>query len=226
MQKIIDEIKPLIKAKIQQEFTVKVKGDNSLVTEIDLYISDLVKQKVLPYYADEGFIYYSEEDFSEFKFPLVILDPIDGTNELVAGIPECAVSLAIMYSPDLADERNLAWIFNPFDDFEIKSWNLDEIHKEQTGICYVSRTEWQKGLFVEDSFPQMKTLPMGSIAYKLGLLSHGDCKQVYSKRPKNIWDIAAGTLLCYRQGGLFFEQGKEVISLTKTIYQSDLLWKI
>jgi myo-inositol-1(or 4)-monophosphatase len=47
---------------------------------------------------------------------------------------------------------------------------------------------------------------------------------VLSKRPKNIWDISAGTIMCADQGISFFEMGKKIEKLDKTEYQPPLIW--
>ena len=64
---------------------------------------------------------------------------------------------------------------------------------------------------------------MGSIAYKLARLANGESDFVVSLAPKNIWDIAGGTLLCFKSGMKFYSQGKEVTKVQK-LYQPPLIW--
>ena len=65
----------------------------------------------------------------------------------------------------------------------------------------MSRTEWDKGFFKSEELEKSICIaPKGSIALKLGYLASGSCEFVVSKQPKNIWDIAAGTILCKERG--------------------------
>ena len=67
-------------------------------------------------------------------------------------------------------------------------------------------------------------IPKGSIAFKLGLLAVNAFDFVFSYRSKNIWDIAAGTLLCQRQGIRLYQKGHEIKNLCKPKYEGPLLW--
>lgn len=199
------------------------KEDRTLVTEVDLFVSHLMKE----HYKNTHFNFFSEEDFDQLKFPTVILDPIDGTKELNSGIGECAVSLALMNSSDLADPKNQAWIYNPYTGFSLSTLNAfvpaSNFYQDRLQAL-VSRTEWIKGKFQETEKEKFQITPRGSVAFKLGLLAGGGCDFLISKDPKSVWDIAAGGILCQRRGFNFYEQGKLVTSLDKLKYQSPLIW--
>jgi myo-inositol-1(or 4)-monophosphatase len=65
---------------------------------------------------------------------------------------------------------------------------------------------------------------VGSIAYKLALLINGDCDFVITKRPKNIWDIAAGTHICKKFGfEVSFLEGDST-KITQDLYQAPMIW--
>ncbi len=192
------------------------------MTEVDQLISDFVKSSPLA----EGFSFYSEEDHSELVFPALILDPLDGTRDFLEGRPECAVSAAWMKSPSLGDSH-FAVIFNPFTGLTIDStlsppWRPKVQPGPWTGM--VSRSEWSKGLYPTPHAEVYRLIPRGSIAFKLGLLCSGACDFVVSMRPKNVWDIAAGTLLARQRGMEFWSAGKKIESLEATHYQSPLIW--
>ena len=65
---------------------------------------------------------------------------------------------------------------------------------------------------------------MGSIAYKLGLLAAGACDVVISKRPKNVWDIAGGVLICHARGILSFSEGEPITRLNKKLYKDTFIF--
>lgn len=204
--------------------TVKksTKPDKSPVTEIDQGISNFFKTHPLA----SGLCFYSEEDFSELSFPALILDPLDGTKELLLGRPECATSAAWMHSADL-NSKHFAIIKNPFTGFTLTSMNQPNwISNNQNGPYFglVSRSEWEMGLDKKMMNDKFQLAPRGSIAFKLGLLASGACDFVVSMRPKNIWDIAAGTLLAHQRGMEFWSNGKKVTELSQTKFEAPLIW--
>jgi myo-inositol-1(or 4)-monophosphatase len=203
------------------------KQDRSLVTQVDTEVSLLFEE-----YVDknlEGWKSLSEEnaDSHEVSFPLMILDPIDGTRGLVDGVAESVVSAGFMASESIEDPRNSAWIFNPFTGLDI--FSEDQFIPSRTvnttslqGL--VSRSEWNKGKFSEMNLEDKIIAPRGSIAFKLGLLAVGGCDFVLSMSPKNIWDIAAGTLLCHRVGIHFYNKDGIVEKFKDCLIKGPMLW--
>ncbi len=207
---------------------IDYKDDNSLVTEIDHFVSEIIKEELSAHQNYSNYQYFSEEDFHELRFPCAVVDPIDGTRELSVGRPECAVSLALMHSPHLADSLNYAWLYNPFSGFDLDTNTpfVASMNKSsQKLLCMVSRSEFHKGYYKKALNQNVFEIsPRGSIAFKLGLLASGGCDLVVSLAPKNIWDIAAGTLLCAQRGIHFYINGKKVSSLDEVKYQGVLMW--
>jgi myo-inositol-1(or 4)-monophosphatase len=212
----------------QNSIQVDFKDDKSLVTEIDFFVSTILKQKLAGHPEYSHYAFFSEEDFKEYTFPCAILDPIDGTRELVKGRPECAVSLALMKTHTIADPENFAWLYNPFSGFSLdtKTPFVPSMDKSiQKLLTFVSRSEYHKGYYDKYlSHPQLDITPRGSIAFKLGLLASGACDFIISLAPKNAWDIAAGTILCERRGIHFYENGVQVKTLDRERYLGVLIW--
>jgi myo-inositol-1(or 4)-monophosphatase len=198
---------------------------------MDFFISNTIKnlsKKYLP-----GHHFYSEEEVSVLSYPAVILDPIDGTREFAKLVPQCALSMAIMVNNKIEDLRNFAWIYNPLSGFELSSDGLlshtysgfyrDNVDTKPCGL--VSRSEFSKNIFDEQTRSKFNLLPVGSIAFKLALLASGTCDFVLSLQPKSLWDIAAGTLLCKQQGIDFYAfNGDKVTEFTSERYDCNLLW--
>ena len=172
------------------------------------------------------FNFYSEEDHGGLEFPSLILDPIDGTQGLSRGLAECSISLAIMKNPNI--DGGWGWVFNPFTGFEICSDDpfFPAINYQESFLsCLVSRSEWDKGLYEKESSDSRVFLaPKGSIALKLGYLASGACEFVVSKKPKNIWDIAAGTILCKQRGIKLFLGKVEQNKLDAERLNAPLIW--
>lgn len=220
----ISLIKPQISQKLDEiqrsgRLNSKTKSDGTLVTELDLFITDIFFDS----FADcEKLNFYSEEKHNDLIFPSIILDPLDGTREFARSIPECSVSFGIYQSPELSDNQNFSWIYNPFNQFECMNDTKIENKKRSSILALVSRSEFEKNLFTEIAGVEIKAV--GSIAYKLALLASGHCDIVVTKRPKNIWDIMAGTHLCSRHNIKMFMDGNVVSRLDAQKYLGPIIW--
>lgn len=168
----------------------------------------------------------SEEEDSGIDFSktdtFFSLDPIDGTREFVNKNPEFAVSLGlvrkgcavqgIIYNP-ITDEFIYGKIGEGIGSVLLNAGtsslpfrkNVME-RKYQLESILVSRSEEKEGLF-SDSFWKGKgnIVPKGSIAYKLALTALGKFDICISLKPKNIWDICAGTAIINASGGFSAE---------------------
>lgn len=197
---------------------IRIKSDGSPVTTLDEELSEKIHKIIKEHFTNVNF--YSEENFSGWSFPLVAVDPLDGTQEYIEGRNEWALSIGYFETENFEGE---GWVYNPktnelFDGESPATFRLKTSYRGE-----VSRSEWKKGLFKNKSSEKFILKPLGSIAYKLGRLSVGKCDFVVSLRPKNIWDIAGGTLLCQEAGYKFYSEGKEVTSVLP-LYRPPLIW--
>jgi myo-inositol-1(or 4)-monophosphatase len=133
-----------------------------------------------------------------------IVDPLDGTREFIRGLPEYAVSIALVDSghPILAVVRNpmteeTFWACRGEGAFQDDRLLL--IREGSTLLA--SRTEVADGEF--ESFSADWTVrPCGSIAYKMALVAAGRAAGTLSRGPKGEWDICAGSLVVEEAGGI------------------------
>jgi myo-inositol-1(or 4)-monophosphatase len=195
------------------------KSDGSPVTALDLALSELTEKMAAKYYPEV--VFYSEEKFSKWGFPLLAIDPLDGTREYLARRPEWVLSIGLFDSQDL---KGQGWVYNPVTKelFEEESIVVAAAQKSHY-VGEVSRTEWENNLYTKMKSDKFMFQAMGSIAYKLGRLSAGKTDFVISLYPKNIWDIAGGSLLCQKSGIKFYSEGKEVTEV-KQKYLPPLIW--
>ncbi len=198
--------------------TITYKADSSPVTSLDLALSEYIEKLFSQSFPLITF--YSEEKFSEWKFPLLALDPLDGTREYIEGNPEWAISLGVFQSETFEGE---GWVYNPAKNELFSEGKVQDFQPKKTYRGEVSKSEWKKGVFKNRATEKFEIHPVGSIAYKLGRLSHHQCDFVVSLFPKNIWDIAGGTLLCQQAGFKFYSKGVEVTSV-KPLYEPPLVW--
>ena len=195
------------------------KADGTPVTDLDLALSDLLEQISLENF--NNITVFSEEKYSLWQFPLMAIDPLDGTKEYIRGRPEWALSVGFFEDESF---KGQGWVFNPRTS-ELFSEDQSLVKFVEKPVYYgeVSHSEWERGWYKEIVSEKFKLKPMGSIAYKLGRLSAGKTDFVVSLAPKNIWDIAGGTLLCQRAGMKFYANGVEVKKVQQ-LYHPPLIW--
>ena len=64
----------------------------------------------------------------------------------------------------------------------------------------VSRSEHKKGWF-KPWESQAEMTPMGSVAYKLGLVAIGRAEASFTPKPRNEWDLCGGVACILAAGG-------------------------
>lgn len=179
------------------------------VTEADRAVDAVLRKELLR--DDEGWL--SEESADDLrrleKSRVWVVDPLDGTREFVAGIPEFCVSVAMV-----EDGRPVAGgICNPATN-EIFIGSLESgvtyngkparpsrrtnLHG---GLVLASRSEVKRGEWKQFEAANFKIRPMGSVAYKLALVSAGLADITFTLVPKHEWDVAAGAALVESAGG-------------------------
>jgi myo-inositol-1(or 4)-monophosphatase len=190
---------------IQAEYKV----GHDPVTEADREVDAVLRKNLLR----EGEGWLSEESVDDFtrleKSRVWVVDPLDGTREFVAGIPEFCVSVGMV-----ENGRPVAGgICNP-------ATNETIIGSLQSGVTYngeaarpskkgalvdalvlASRSEVKRGEWEAFKAAPFKIRPMGSVAYKLALVAAGKADATFTLTPKNEWDVAAGAALVLSAGG-------------------------
>jgi len=186
------------------------KAGHDPVTEADRCVDAILRKELLR--NGEGWL--SEEsvdDLARLNANRVwIVDPLDGTREFVAGIPEFCVSVAMV-----EDGHPIAGgICNPATN-EIFLGGVD------SGVSYngkpvqvsrraslngaavlASRSEVKRGEWKQFENEPFTIRPMGSVAYKLALVSAGLADATFTLTPKHEWDVAAGAALVESAGGV------------------------
>lgn len=185
------------------------KAGHDPVTEADRQLDAVLRKELLR----EGEGWLSEESVDDLsrldKRRVWVVDPLDGTREFVAGIPEFCASIAMV-----EDGRAVAGgIYNP-------ATGETFLGSIETGITYngkpakasqrtslngatvlASRSEVKRGEWKQFESANFKVRPMGSVAYKLALVSAGLADITFTLVPKHEWDVAAGVALVESAGG-------------------------
>lgn len=190
-------------------YSISRKENEDVLTEADLSANQILKNSLTENFPDYGWL--SEEnidDESRWRCSRVwIIDPIDGTREFIAEVPEFTVSAALVEK----GEPILACVFNPSRDELFHAVKGGGVFLNQRAVhcrdavekpleLLASRSEFRRGEW--GKFKDQRVRPVGSIAYKLALLAAGEADATFSLGPKNEWDIAAGVLLVTEAGGI------------------------
>ena len=179
------------------------------VTEADRAVNEVLRRTLLR--PGEGWL--SEETIDDFtrldKQRVWVVDPLDGTREFVQGVSEFCVSIAMV-------ENGIpvaGGICNPATDELILGSREDGVtyngkpaqpsqRKDLHGaLVLASRSEVNRGEWKQFESAEFKIRPMGSVAYKLGLVAAGRADLTFTLVPKNEWDVAAGAALVESAGG-------------------------
>jgi len=179
------------------------------VTEADRAVDAVLRTQLLR--DGEGWL--SEESIDDparlERSRTWVVDPLDGTREFVAGIPEFCVSVAMA-----KDGRPVAGgVCNP-------ATNEVFLGSLETGVTYngqpiqpsqksslegalvlASRSEIKRGEWKQFENCGVIVRPMGSVAYKLARVAAGLADITFTLTPKHEWDVAAGAALVLSAGG-------------------------
>ena len=185
------------------------KAGHDPVTEADRAVNAVLHKMLLR--DGEGWL--SEEtvdDFTRLDKPRVwVVDPLDGTREFVQGIPEFCVSIAMVEN----GVPVAGGICNPATDELILgsrdsgvTYNGKPAQPSQRtdlhgALVLASRSEVKRGEWKQFESAEFNIRPMGSVAYKLGLVAAGRADLTFTLVPKNEWDVAAGAALVESAGG-------------------------
>ncbi len=202
-------------------YEVQMKGIGNPVTDADIEADDILKEILMSETSDFGWLSEETKDSKSRldKNMVWIVDPLDGTKEFVEGIPNFVISIGLVENGNPV----LGIIYNPiskdlFSGYKndgvkvngVKCKISDKIDFSQMSMLN-SRSETKSGLWTSYQKHFKDIIPIGSIAYKLAMVSAGRTDMVASLKPKNEWDICAGHCLINESGGkLLTSLGKEI----------------
>jgi myo-inositol-1(or 4)-monophosphatase len=184
------------------------QGDDP-VTEADTTVDTLLRE-FLPRNGDGWLSEETRDDHVRLERRRVwVVDPLDGTREFVTGIPEWCVSIGLVVDGEpvaggicnpvtgetIVGARGLGVTLNGRP-AGVSARPTLEGAKVVASRSEVKRGEWQG--YREDLF---EIRPMGSVAYKLGLVAAGLVDATWTLTPKHEWDVAAGVALVLAAGG-------------------------
>ncbi|MFX1313939.1 MAG: inositol monophosphatase family protein [Promethearchaeota archaeon] len=231
--KVYDAINPLLGQKeASKKFKRGAGGDVTMkIDQIaeDIIISCLEQDKVdcLLISEEIGEIYIGSEKKAKENQNVLIIDPLDGSNNAVRGIPYCSVSIAYAIGTTINDI-----IFGIILDLNTKSlyWaekgkgtylNNKKIHVSNLDVtqkCFFELNLPMKNLMInlEKLAPIIKKFyrirVLGSTALSLCQIASGNMEAFINLRKSNrLVDVAAGILILKEANGRIFSlEGSEI----------------
>jgi len=198
-------ISPFVSGQVEVQF----KSGDDPVTEADRVANQVLHDMLVR----EGEGWLSEESAEDFgrleKKRVWIVDPLDGTREFAAGIPEWCISIGLV-----EEGRAIAGgIRNPATQetflgsiergliYNGRAANCSGAKTLDSATVLASRSEVKRGEWKEFENRQFTVKPMGSVAYKLARVAAGLADATWTLCPKHEWDVAAGVALIEAAGG-------------------------
>ena len=185
------------------------KAGDDPVTAADHAVDAVLRKTLLR--DGEGWL--SEETVDDSsrleKSRVWVVDPLDGTREFVAGIPEFCVSIAMVENgvPIAGGICNPATSETFIGSLETGvTYNGEPAQPSQRAqlkgsLVLASRSEVKRGEWDAFNGTSLSVKAMGSVAYKLALVAAGLADVTFTLTPKNEWDVAAGAALVMAAGG-------------------------
>ena len=179
------------------------------VTGADLAANDVLLE-LLPS-KNEGWLSEETADSPErLRYRRVwVVDPLDGTQEFVDGIPEWCISIGLV-----EDGIPVAGgILSPSTDQLVLgsvesgvTLNGEAIRTTarkslEGALILASRSEWKRGEWDRYEDAPFTVRPCGSVAFKLGQVAAGLADGTWTLVPKHEWDVAGGAALMLAAGG-------------------------
>ena len=206
-----------------EKLQVSKKGPNDFVTKTDKHVEKILIEELSK--TKKNYSFLTEETGiinNKDKENIWIIDPIDGTNNFLHGIPHFAISIALKSKEELVS----ALIFDPIKD------EMFFAEKDKGAFLNNQRLRVSKKNSLDDclfasnheglKFSDLNMRCSGSAALDLAYVASGRLDG-YFQNTINLWDIAAGILLVKEAGGLVNDVDKFDINKINIRASSDAI---
>jgi myo-inositol-1(or 4)-monophosphatase len=220
--------------------TIKQKSKGNLVTEVDTLSEELILRLLRDEYPDYNVLSEETNSLSTVKEYTWIVDPLDGTNNYVFGIPNFCINIALVNNDDVL----MGITYDPIREecFHAEKGNGTYLNSSlvqvsQVGLLKDSLVGFDLGYSDEQGKKMLDIIDrlwgqvhcmrmMGSSALGLAYVACGRMT-FYLHRQVYPWDIASGLLLVKEAGGIVTNweghqasfQDKKIIALNNKLYQ-------
>ncbi len=207
------------------------KGEADYVTEVDLRVEKFIESKLKDLYPDIQFMGEEKSNRDlDFDGMFWVLDPVDGTTNLIHDYKQISISLALVVKREIV----LGFVFNPSTDemffakkghgayLNNKKIHVSNVKSLSKSLISVGTSPYQKELgeynfkTILDIFMECQDIRrLGSAALDLAYTACGRTEGFFEKRLK-LWDYAAGVLLVEEAGGRASDYNGNALGLKET----------
>ncbi len=194
----------------RRDFNHWKKSDNTPVSEADIAVNQLLKQRLLEARPDYGWLSEETEDDTErmSKRRVWVVDPIDGTRAFLRGREDWTISVALV-----EDGHSIAAsVYHPTSAtlFTAVAGNgayvnqepIATTNKQNLPNCRMAANSGAfKPEYWRQAWPEMAITSYNSMALRLAHVAQGQEDATVTIRPKSDWDLAAADLLVQEAGG-------------------------
>jgi myo-inositol-1(or 4)-monophosphatase len=210
LREAVREAGALARSLFQQSVKRWTKSDGSPVTEADLAVDKLLKERLAAARKDYGWLSEETPDTDErlTKREVWIVDPIDGTRAFAHGGDEWCVAAALL----IGGRPALAAIYRPMTEDLYEARQGEGASLNGRPLRMTDKPQGLAGARILGNAAALKQLqakaPVTAIAsastplaMRLARVAQGDLEAALSTSPKHDWDLAAGDLLVHEAGG-------------------------
>ena len=185
-----------------EKLQVSKKGPHDFVTKTDKTVEKILIEELSKSKKNYSFITEETGSIKNTDINNVwIIDPIDGTNNFLHGIPHFAISIALKSK----DEILSSLIFDPIKDEMFYAEKDKGAYLNNQRLRVSQKNHIDECLFSSNSegvkFSNLNMRNSGSAALDLAYVASGRLDG-YFQNKINLWDIAAGTIMVKEAGGV------------------------
>ena len=185
-----------------EKLQVSKKGPHDFVTKTDKNVEKILIDELSK--AKKNYSFLSEE-IGEIrnndKENIWIIDPIDGTNNFLHGIPHFAICIALQSKNEIVS----GLIFDPIKDEMFFAEKNKGVYLNNQRLRVSSRNKLDDCLFSSNQeglkFSSLNMRCSGSSALDMAYVASGRLDGFFQNK-LNIWDVAAGYLMVKEAGGI------------------------
>ena len=185
-----------------EKLQVSKKGPRDFVTKTDKNVEKILIDELSK--AKKNYSFLSEE-IGEIrnndKENIWIIDPIDGTNNFLHGIPHFAICIALQSENEIVS----GLIFDPIKDEMFFAEKNKGVYLNNQRLRVSSRNKLDDCLFSSNQeglkFSSLNMRCSGSSALDMAYVASGRLDGFFQNK-LNIWDVAAGYLMVKEAGGI------------------------
>ena len=185
-----------------EKLQVSKKGPRDFVTKTDKNVEKILIDELSK--AKKNYSFLSEE-IGEIrnndKENIWIIDPIDGTNNFLHGIPHFAICIALQSKNEIVS----GLIFDPIKDEMFFAEKNKGVYLNNQRLRVSSRNKLDDCLFSSNQeglkFSSLNMRCSGSSALDMAYVASGRLDGFFQNK-LNIWDVAAGYLMVKEAGGI------------------------